>query len=202
MGCAPLRQPLTSTCDLSADAPHQATARNSHGTAAAMRARIAGPSITHSSNKAWRTGGDEFGPAICALSSSRNSIRRAAVDIFISLSKILSKMYLLSPLQVCAIAGMPKKAAGGAGGGKWKAKADGAVEGGSAKKKAKTGPMASGTASGQHPIDASGVLQVFLCVPPPLCAPPPPFDPLSNSSTPWTRRRQQRTALSPSLKIC
>ena len=29
----------------------------SHGKAAAMRARIAGPSITHSSNKAWRTGG-------------------------------------------------------------------------------------------------------------------------------------------------
>ena len=27
----------------------------SHGTAAAMRARIAGPSITHSSNKAWQT---------------------------------------------------------------------------------------------------------------------------------------------------
>ena len=32
----------------------------SHGKAAAMRARIAGPSITHSSNKAWRTG--DFGP--------------------------------------------------------------------------------------------------------------------------------------------
>jgi hypothetical protein len=37
----------------------------SHGKAAAMRARIAGTSITHSSNKAWRTGGDEFGPSIC-----------------------------------------------------------------------------------------------------------------------------------------
>ena len=33
----------------------------SHGKAAAMRARIAGPSITHSSNKAWRTG--DFGPS-------------------------------------------------------------------------------------------------------------------------------------------
>jgi hypothetical protein len=50
IGCAPQRQPRTATCDLSADAPHQAT--------------IAGPSITHS-YKAWRTGGDEFGPAIC-----------------------------------------------------------------------------------------------------------------------------------------
>jgi hypothetical protein len=58
MGCVQPRQPRTATCDLSADAPHQSTARNSHGTAAAMRARIAGPSITHSSNKAWRTGGD------------------------------------------------------------------------------------------------------------------------------------------------
>jgi len=78
----------------------------------------------------------------------------------------------------------PKKAAGGKGkvnadavqeepakkaatmpkaGGKGKAKADTAVEGGGAKKKAKTGPMASGTASGQHPIDTSGVLQVFFC---------------------------------------
>jgi hypothetical protein len=46
-------------------------------------------------------------------------------------------------------------------GGKGKAKADAAVEGGGAKKKAKTGPMASGTASG--PIDTSGVLQVFFC---------------------------------------
>jgi len=35
----------------------------SHGKAAAMRARIAGPSITHSSNKAWRTG--DFGPSNC-----------------------------------------------------------------------------------------------------------------------------------------
>jgi len=53
LGCAPQLQPKTATCDLSADTPHPATARTSHGTAAAMRARIAGPSITHSSNKAW-----------------------------------------------------------------------------------------------------------------------------------------------------
>ncbi len=46
--------------DLSADAPHQVMAR--HGAAAAMRTRIAGPSITNSSNKAWRTGGDDVRP--------------------------------------------------------------------------------------------------------------------------------------------
>jgi hypothetical protein len=80
-GCAPPRQPRTATCDLSADAPHQATARTSHGTAAAMRARISGPSITHSSNKAWRTG--DFGPSNVALlvgqwvlPGRQNSVRR------------------------------------------------------------------------------------------------------------------------------
>ncbi len=62
MGCTPQRQQRTATCDLSADAPHQDMARNIHGTASAMRARIAGPSITHTSNKAWRVGGDDFGP--------------------------------------------------------------------------------------------------------------------------------------------
>ena len=53
----------------------------SHGTAAAMRARIAGPSITHSSNKAWRTG--DFGPSNVALvvgqwvlPGRQNSVRR------------------------------------------------------------------------------------------------------------------------------
>jgi len=43
MGSAPPRKPRTATCDLSADAPHQATARNSHGTAAAMRAAAESP---------------------------------------------------------------------------------------------------------------------------------------------------------------
>ena len=43
IGCAPPRQPRTATCDLSADAPHQATACNSHGTAAAMRAAAESP---------------------------------------------------------------------------------------------------------------------------------------------------------------
>jgi hypothetical protein len=53
----------------------------SHGKAAAMRARIAGPSITHSSNKAWRTG--DFGPSNVALlvgqwvlPGRQNSVRR------------------------------------------------------------------------------------------------------------------------------
>ena len=53
----------------------------SHGKAAAMRARIAGPSITHSSNKAWRTG--YFGPSNVALlvgqwvlPGRQNSVRR------------------------------------------------------------------------------------------------------------------------------
>ena len=53
----------------------------SHGKAAAMRARIAGPSITHSSNKAWRTG--DFGPSNVALlvgqwvlPGGQNSVRR------------------------------------------------------------------------------------------------------------------------------
>ena len=65
IGCAPPRQPRTAKFDLSADAPHQATARTSHGTAAAMRSRISGPSITHSSNKAWR--GREIWARLMAL---------------------------------------------------------------------------------------------------------------------------------------
>jgi hypothetical protein len=82
MGCAPQRQPRTATCDLSADAPHQAMVRTSHGTAAAMRARIAGPSITHSSNKAWRTGGDEFGPAICGEPKMADFAAIAGMELF------------------------------------------------------------------------------------------------------------------------
>jgi len=46
----------------------------SHGKAAAMRARIAGPSITHSSNKAWRTG--DFGPSKMLLCLSGNGCCR------------------------------------------------------------------------------------------------------------------------------
>ena len=42
-GCAPPQPPRKATCDLSADASHQALARASHFTAAAMRARITGP---------------------------------------------------------------------------------------------------------------------------------------------------------------
>ena len=41
--CAPPRQPRTATCDLSADASHQALARASHFTAAAMRATAESP---------------------------------------------------------------------------------------------------------------------------------------------------------------
>ena len=86
MGCTPQRQQRTAMCDLSADAPHQATALNSHGTAAAMRARIAGPSITHSSNKAWRTGGDDLGPAICG-EPKRLTLRPAPVWNFSPVGK-------------------------------------------------------------------------------------------------------------------
>ncbi len=70
----------TASCDLSADAPHQAMVRTSHGTAAVMRARIAGPSITHSSNKAWRTGGDDFGPAICGEPKMADFAASAGMD--------------------------------------------------------------------------------------------------------------------------
>jgi hypothetical protein len=41
-GCAPPQQLRKATCDLSSDASHQALARASHVTAAAMRARITG----------------------------------------------------------------------------------------------------------------------------------------------------------------
>ena len=83
MGCAPPLQQLTETCDLSVYATHQATARTSHGTAAAMRAQIAGPSITHSLNKAWRTGGDEFGPAICGEQKMADFAASAGMELFI-----------------------------------------------------------------------------------------------------------------------
>jgi len=83
MGFAQPLQPGTATCDLSADTPHQAMVRTSHGTAAAMRARIAGPSITHSLNKAWRTGGDEFGPAICGEPKMADFAASAGMELFI-----------------------------------------------------------------------------------------------------------------------
>jgi hypothetical protein len=43
VGWAPPQQLRKATCDQSADVSHQALARASHGTAAAMRARITGP---------------------------------------------------------------------------------------------------------------------------------------------------------------
>ena len=47
-----------------------------------MRARIAGPSITHSSNKAWRTGGEEFGPAICGEPKMADFAATAGMELF------------------------------------------------------------------------------------------------------------------------
>ena len=62
--------------------PHQAMTRTSHCTAAEMRARITGPSITHSLNKAWRTGGDDFCPSICGEPKMADFAANDSMELF------------------------------------------------------------------------------------------------------------------------
>ena len=99
VGWAPPQQPRKATCDLSADASHQALARASHFTAAAMRARITGPpsrirrtrhgerrmnsapaicvcSVYYQPNSSRRGGPLSRPPAGCALGSVGNPFDR------------------------------------------------------------------------------------------------------------------------------
>ena len=74
VGCVPPQQPWKATCDLSADASHQALVRVSHGTAAAMRARITGPLIDD--HRQLKTSHSvtflnfAFSPVLCLFSES------------------------------------------------------------------------------------------------------------------------------------